>query len=290
MVRRFPKESIMLRNILTIDFEDYYSSSLKTYSNLKLRIETKENEKSRLGRLTATILDLLKRHNVKATFFVVGYLGEKYPDLIEMIHKHGHHIGSHSYQHDLIRNMSEREFAQDLKKSIDILRNITNKKPDAFRAPVWSYDPEKCSWFWKILNNNGIVYDSSIFPSETFMYGDGSEPRFLNKREFGIIEIPPSTIRFLNMNIPFCGGFYLRAIPYWIVKSLISLMNNSGNSVVIYFHPYDIDKELVKIEGQNKLNNIINHYNVKSNLNKLENLLHDFKFFSFSDYFYFENL
>lgn len=275
----------MLKNILTIDFEDYYYSSLRTYSNLKLRIETKENEKSRLGRLTATILDLLKRNNVKATFFVVGYLGEKCPDLIEAIHLQGHHIGSHSYRHDLIRNMSEREFDQDLRKCIDTLRNITNKSIDAFRAPVWSYDPERCKWFWKILNENGITYDSSIFPTKTFMYGERSAPRFINKREFGIIEIPPSTIRLCNMNIPFCGGFYLRAFPYWIVKALIRCLNNSGQPAVIYFHPYEMDRDLDKIEGQTAVNNIINQYNIHSTMNKIEKLLRDFEFCSIHDYF-----
>ena len=275
----------MIPNILTIDLEDFYSASSVTYDNLKLSEAISETEGDRLWRETSTILDVLEENGVSATFFVVGYLGEKYPDLIDAIHIRGHHIGSHGYRHQLVHRMSKTEFDNDLKKSVRVLQKATNDEINAFRAPVWSYLAKKCEWFWEVLSENGIKYDSSIFPTKNFMYGEYGASRFINIRTFNIIEIPPSTFRFFNVNLPFSGGFYLRACPYWFIRALTRHINAAGYPVIAYFHPYEVDTRLEKIRGQTIVNNFINHFNIGTTMRKIESLLRDFEFFSIKEYF-----
>ncbi len=272
-------------NILTIDVEDYYNASLGTYEGAGLRITAEESEINRLRRPLRMVLKLLKRFDVRATFFVVGYLAEKYPDLIEEIQAGGHHIGNHSCWHRLVSRLSKREFKQDLERSNRALKKIVNRDITSFRAPAWSYDSVRTKWFWEVLSDNGIVYDSSVFPFKTPLYGDNNAPRFINRREFDITEIPPSTIRFFKWSIPFSGGFYLRFFPYWFIKRSIKYLNALGHPCVVYFHPYEVETSLKRLPGQTIANNFINHFNSSSTMVKLFRLLGDFEFCSIEDYF-----
>lgn len=275
----------MLNNILTIDVEDYYSASLMTYGSLNLRVQANEDEEQRLQRDLKNVFGILRRYDVKATFFVVGYIAEKYPKIVKSIYLEGHDIGSHSYNHNLINNMSEADFCDDLKKSTEALERNINRRVNSYRAPAWSYKVNCNSWFWKVLNKNGIRYDSSIFPTKNFLYGVPDAPRFIHKRDFNVIEIPPSTLRYLNKNIPFSGGFYLRVLPYWFIRKAIRAINRSGQPAVVYLHPYEVGEGLEKILGQTVVNNFIHHYRIPCTKVKFENLLKDFRFCSIADYF-----
>ena len=252
---------------------------------MNLSVQVKENEKERLSRDLNLVLGILRRYQVKATFFVVGNIAQRYPELVTSICSDGHDIGSHSYYHKLVSRMSETEFCEDLKKSMEALGKIVKKPISSYRAPAWSYKLNCDLWFWSSLKKNGIKYDSSIFPTRNFLYGVPDAPRFLNKRDFDVCEIPPSTVRFFGTNIPFSGGFYFRLLPYWFIKMAIRAINRTGQSVVIYLHPYEVNGRLERIEGQTVLNNFIHHFKISCTKSKFENLLREFRFCSISDYF-----
>jgi peptidoglycan-N-acetylglucosamine deacetylase len=268
-----------MTNIITIDFEDIY------YSNLLPKGDYFSREEERLGRSLHLLLELLDKYSYKATFFIVGQIAERYPYLIQQIITNGHSIGSHSHRHKMVYEMTRDEFAEDLQLSINALENAGSKKIVSYRAPSWSFKPGKTDWCWDVLAQKGIKYDSSIFPTKNFLYGDPNAPRFTHERPNGIIEVPPSTIRYIGKNVPFSGGFYLRLFPYSFLKNAIHNINKKGYPVVIYLHPWEIDyllKDKVKLSF---LPRIITYHNLKTNIIKFERLLKEFKFSSIHNYF-----
>ena len=153
-------------NIMSVDLEDYYYD---------LPFSEWSNYESRVVQNTHVILDLFKKYDVKSTFFVLGYIAEKFPDLIKEITEQEHEIVSHGYAHIDIRKVSEKSFESDLKKSINILERITGKNVIGFRAPFFSID-KNSFWAFKILNKY-VIYDSSIFPIRSLLYGVPNAPR-----------------------------------------------------------------------------------------------------------------
>ena len=266
-------------NIMTVDLEDYFCD-----------IEFKKWEKyeSRIEETTETILKLFKKHNVKATFFTLGYIAEKFPSLIERIVQQGHEIASHSYAHIDIRKATKIDFEEDLKKSISILEKTSGEKVLGFRAPFFSID-EKRSWAFKIIKNY-LKYDSSIFPVKTPLYGipnapskpyNPSDKNFLEHDENeSFLELPPAVYKFpLVGNIPIAGGFYLRFLPYWLISSGIKKINKNKHPAICYIHPKDLDKDFPRLSEYSWHY----YYGLKNALGKFEKLLTDFKFKSIRD-------
>ena len=205
-------------NFMSVDLEDYYCDlPLSEWPKFEPRVE--EN--------TQLILDLFDKHDVKATFFTLGYIGEQFPDLIKEISKKGHEIASHSYAHLDLRKCSQKDIEKDLKKSIEILEKIIGKKINGFRAPFFSLD-ENSFWAMQIIAKY-FKYDSSIFPTKTPLYGVPNAPRFQYKpslknpikhdKDSNITELPLATYKFPFLrNIPIAGGFHLRFLPYFLIK------------------------------------------------------------------------
>jgi len=261
---------------MSVDLEDYYCDlPFSEWSKFKPRVEENTN----------LILDLFDKYNVKSTFFTLGYIGEKFPDLIKKIHDEGHEIASHSYSHLDLRKYTKENVEDDLLKSIKILEEITRKKINGFRAPFFSLD-KKSFWAMQIIRKY-FKYDSSIFPTKTPLYGNPNAPRFLYKPSIEnpiekdenseITEIPLATYKFpLLRNIPIAGGFYLRFLPYFLIKNGIKKINSSSQRAMIYIHPKDLDVKMPKIKEYNWYY----YYNLKGGLNKFERLLQDFNFSS----------
>ena len=272
-----------MKNVLTVDLEDWY------HGNMLEDEETSFLEyESKLIELTEKILFLLDKYENKATFFVLGECAENFPDLIVEIHKRGHEIASHGYEHKLIYNRSKDYFAEDLKKSITLLEDIIGEKVLGFRAPYWSVYKEN-AWVFDVLENNGIVYDSSLFPFRTYLYGDNSYSRFqnsiTNSSNIKIEEIPPSVLEFSGIRIPFCGGFYFRFLPYKFVKYGIKRINlMEGHPAVFYIHPYELDVKKPRT-SKGWVNNFILDFNIKNTEKKFVKLLRDFTFTSIKSYF-----
>ena len=267
-------------NIMSVDLEDFFCD---------LPFESWSKYESRVLKNTNKILDLFEKYQIKATFFTLGYIAEKFPDLIKKIDNKGHEIASHSYSHLDIRKTTEKDFENDIVKSIEILEKIIGKRVLGFRAPYFSID-KKSFWAMKILSKY-FKYDSSIFPVKTPLYGIRNAPRNIYKPNLTnpsiedvkseLIEIPLATDRIpIIGNIPIAGGFHLRFLPYFYIKYGLNKINNSNNSFIFYIHPKDLDPEMPKI------NEYAWHYyyNLSGATKKFEKILKDFEFCSVKDF------
>ena len=263
-----------ITNMMSVDLEDYYCD---------LPFSEWQKYESRVIKNTHVILDLFEKYDVKATFFVLGYIAEKFPGMIKKISELGHEIASHSYDHIDLRKVSKKQFEDDFLKSVSIIEKITGKKVEGFRAPFFSIDKNN-SWVFEILSRH-IRYDSSIFPVRTPLYGIHTAPRFIYKPSMNnvieednqgkLIEIPIATHRIpLIGNVPIAGGFYLRFLPYWYMKLGIKNMNKHHKPAMFYIHPKDLDPEMPRISEYSWYY----YYNLKSGVKKFEKLLQDFKF------------
>jgi polysaccharide deacetylase family protein (PEP-CTERM system associated) len=267
-----------LTNILTIDVEDWYMDT---------DISTWDSYEDRVVQSTEKILEILDETNTKATFFVVGYVAEHFPELIEEIKGRGHEIGTHGYTHTPITKRTPSEFEEDLLKSIGILEDITKDKIRGHRACEFSI-VEKTSWAIDILKKNGLKYDSSVFPVKTHLYGVPDAPLFSyhitslnikrNNPEDDFLEIPLSVYSFpiVHKNIPISGGFYLRIFPYWFIKHAMKRINKKGHPAIIYIHPWEFDPDQPRIKELKWYH----YYRLSSTERKFKKLLKDFKFSS----------
>lgn len=268
------------KNIMSIDFEDYFCD---------LPFSTWNEYKNRVVETTPILLKLFSKYNVKATFFVVGYFAEKFPELIKEIHEEGHEIASHSFSHIDLRKTSKIEIEKDLIKSFEVLEKVTGDKVLGFRAPFFSIDNSN-SWIIDFLRKH-IKYDSSIFPVKSPLYGIPNAPRqiyhpsqknFLENNESEeFIEIPLLTNRILSSyNLPSAGGFYFRFLPYFLISQGIKKSNHENRPAMLYFHPKDLDINMPKIKEYSW-----HYYYGKRNiLKKFEKLLNNFEFTSAKDF------
>jgi|TARA_B110000495_G_C23040300_1_gene623499 polysaccharide deacetylase family protein (PEP-CTERM system associated) len=263
----------IMKNMMSVDLEDFYCD---------LPFSKWKNYEGRAVHNTQKILDLFEKYNVKATFFTLGFIAEKYPELIEEIQSKGHEIASHGYQHLDARNISKNDFENDLKKSLNILESITKEKIKGFRAPFFSVN-KKNVWVLDILKKY-LKYDSSIFPAKTPMYGISdaithpykiSDDSPLTENKNGdFYEIPPLILKLPLRNIPVAGGFFLRFLPIQLIKFSIKKMNEKGFPAMCYIHPKDLDPEMPKIPQYAW------HYywGLNNSTQKFENLLKNFEF------------
>lgn len=262
-------------NCLSIDLEDWYQG-IET-----IRFNDWQSYESRIVDETCKILLILKKINVKATFFVVGYITERFPELIKNIRTDGHEIAIHGYAHRLVYEQSPKEFEEDIKKSIEVITDICRVEISGYRAPLFSIIKDSL-WALDILAQYGIKYDSSIYPIKTFLFGIPDAPRFPYvislKDSRKIIEVPLSTIKLCGKNIPFGGGFFFRFWPYRFIRWAVKKTNKNGNPAIIYLHPFDLDPDIPKIKNLSYKRKFIHYYNIKTVEKKLKRLLKEFKF------------
>ncbi len=234
-------------NALTVDVEDWFHVSLFRHHIKRSEWDTLQ---STVVVNTIRILNLFDRYNVKATFFILGWVAERYPELVVAIKEQGHEIASHGYGHQMVYEQSRAEFYHDVKKSITILEEISGAKVYGYRAP--SYSITRVSmWAWEKLVELGLEYDSSVFPIKHDLYGIADAPRFpFRVRVQGkgeLIEFPISTVPIFGKNIPIAGGGYLRHYPFWFFSNGIKRVNAENKPTIIYFHPWEIDPQIPRI-------------------------------------------
>ena len=262
---------------LTIDVEEWFQ-----VTNLQERISREQWDQceSRILINMSRILRLLSLANVRATFFILGWIAEKKPEVVQLIHAGGHEIATHGYSHRSITELSPREFKVEIQKSLELLEKITGQRAIGFRAPNYSINPDTI-WAFNILAEMGIKYDSSIFPVKHDRYGFLTAPRFpfyIDLKENGeLIEFPLSTIQVCGSNIPIAGGAYLRFYPYWFIRLTIKKLVKLGKPVIVYFHPWEIDagQPRMKLRFTSKFRHYGNLYMTEQKLSKL---LKDFEF------------
>ena len=228
---------------------------------------------SRIDHGVGLILDLMDKHYLKGTFFCLGWIAEKHPHIIKRIDAAGHHIGTHSYYHQLAYEQTEVEYRKDLSDSIKILSDLTGKTIDAYRAPGFSIK-ESNLWAFDVMAEEGIKYDSSVFPANR---AHGGLPQFtadqpckvLTKKGYEIIELPMNTASLLGRRFVFSGGGYFRLLPERYLKKLF----NSQDYVMTYFHPRDFDAGQPMIPGLSAYRSFKSFYGINSCEHKLDTIL-----------------
>ena len=264
-------------NALTVDVEDYYQ--VEAFSQV-VRREDWPKWESRVEKNTNLLLEMFARHNVKATFFTLGYVAETHPELVRQIANDGHEVACHSYHHRLIYHQTPEEFRQDVRNSKQLLEDIIGVPVIGYRAPTYSIT-EKSLWALDILIEEGFKYDSSIFPTRHDRYGIPDAERFphvLHRPAGEIIEFPPSTVQFGSTNIPISGGGYFRLLPYSLFKlGWQTLHRRESKPAIFFLHPWEVDPEQPVVPGT-KLNIWRHRVNLKRTEGRLNQLLNDFSF------------
>lgn len=266
----------MIKNIFSVDVEEWYHSG---YTGTK----TPGLHPSRLEKPIDLILSILHQTKNTATFFVLGEIAKKQPELIRKISLRGHEIACHSYNHQFIYNLTKKTFENDLKRAKDSIEDASQQKVIGYRAPAWSVSLQQTPWFWQTLKRNGFKYSSSLFPRKTFLYGDSNvsrQPHHINN----ILEVPPSVFRFFGQRIPFSGGFYFRLTPFFFISLFSQFLNIHQLPTIFYIHPRELDPNQPRLR-LDPIKNFIHYYGICQTSKKIFRLLRKFPTTSFKNYF-----
>jgi polysaccharide deacetylase family protein (PEP-CTERM system associated) len=215
---------------------------------------------------------------VEVTFFVLGWVADRFPDLVRELERQGHEIATHGYSHRLLTFMQPEEFRADLHRSLEVLAKATSQPIRGFRAPSFSIT-RKTLWAADILRESGMEYDSSVFPVRFHPeYGipDAELGPYLLSE--GLTELPMSVAEVLGRRIPCCGGGYFRLYPYAVTRSLMRTCNRQGRPVMFYLHPWEIDPEQPRVLGLSWSKRFRHYNNLDKTQERMERLLQDFSF------------
>ncbi|MBE97147.1 XrtA system polysaccharide deacetylase [Marinobacter sp.] len=275
-------DTTRIANALTIDVEDYFQVAAlaeavdhEDWHSMEYRVEAN----------THRLLELLERHETRATFFTLGWVAEKSPGLVRDIQKAGHEVASHGYSHQLIYNQTPEVFREETRRSKKILEDITGEPITGYRAASYSITNQS-RWALDILAEEGFVWDSSIFPVHHDRYGMPGTPRWPHRlttdNGHELAEFPLSTLKFPGYTLPIAGGGYFRLFPYWFSRWGLGSINRQGQPFVFYLHPWEVDPGQPRLDV--KWFSRFRHYN---NLDvceqRLEQLLGHFRFTAMGD-------
>lgn len=276
-----------MNNILTVDLEEWYHPEY-------VKNMAPKNTEERITHSLTTTLQLLDKHNVNATFFVVGESVEKHPELLDEINEKGHEIAFHGYYHKPLWQLSAENFRAEIKK----FNSINKGRCLGFRAPSFSLN-NQTKWALEVLEEEGFHYDSSIFPVKTPLYG---VPRALMKpykpshkdvateddREY-LWEFPLLAYPTMGLRFPVAGGFYLRLLPLTLIKRAIKKMNKKGVPAVIYVHNWELDLKTPRLK-LSLFRSFVTYYNTKKTKKRIGTILSEWQFTSIRDYLHEQNL
>jgi polysaccharide deacetylase family protein (PEP-CTERM system associated) len=261
-------------NALTIDLEDWYQGLTSTSQ----QVDRWPGFEDRVVPSTDRILEVLDRVGVQATFFVLGYVADRFPDLVRRVAEAGHEIGLHGYHHRQVFLLTPEQFRAEILQGRKAVERAGGQKVDGYRAPMFSIN-RSALWALEILRDLGFRYDSSVFPTRNMLYGFPEAPRFPYHpfRNGVFVEFPLSTVRLLGLNWPVAGGFYLRLLPYPIFKWALKRINREGKPAIIYLHPWELDPDHPRPNPS--FRERFTHYtNLHRTESKLSALLRDFSF------------
>lgn len=264
-------------NAMSVDVEDYFQAS--AFDRVVSRADWHGFE-SRVVRNTHRLLTLFDQHGVRATFFVLGWVAERFPELVRDIARLGHEVASHGFHHQLIYTLTPEQFREDVRRAKAVAEDAAGCAVVGYRAPSFSV-VKPTLWALDVLLEEGYEYDASIFPIHHDRYGIPDSPRHIHRIERAagaIVEVPGSTVRVGTANLPIAGGGYFRLFPYAWTKWGISRVNTVDQEpVVFYLHPWEIDP------GQPRLRvgrtTRFRHYTgLEKTLHRMEKLVSDFRF------------
>ena len=263
-----------ITNALTIDVEDYFQvSAMAPYIS---RGEWDQLE-CRVERNVDRILALLDLHATHATFFTLGWVAERYPQLVRRIVSQGHELASHGFGHERASDLSRADFMADLIRAKRLLEDVGGVVVRGYRAPSFSIGKGNL-WAFDCLRETGHVYSSSIYPIKHDHYGMPDAPRFAHTVAGGLIEIPVTTLRMGSRNLPSSGGGYFRLLPYALSRWMIRRVNAvDGMPAIFYFHPWEIDLAQPRVAGINLKTRFRHYVNIGRMEQRLAALLKDFR-------------
>ena len=262
-----------LANALTIDVEDYFQVS--AFAPYIPRIEWNSRD-CRVQRNVERILQLLADGDTKATFFTLGWIAERYPQLVRDIVDNGHELASHGHAHLRATEQTEEGFYADIHLAKIVLEDIAGREVKGYRAPSFSIGSDNL-WAFDCLGRAGYRYSSSIYPIRHDHYGMPDAPRFAHEIG-GLMEIPPTTVRSFRRNWPASGGGYFRLLPYGVSRWLLKRVNQVDRQpAVFYFHPWEIDPGQPRVTGLDARSRFRHYVNLSRFEGKLRQLLHDFR-------------
>lgn len=261
-------------NALTIDVEDYFQVSAfaahisrATWDSLPCRVE---------GNIDR-ILQLLSDADVRATFFTLGWVAERYPVLLRRIVDEGHELASHGYEHQRASDQGYGHFLADIRLAKAVLEDLTGERVKGYRAPSFSIGPAN-PWAFDCIVEAGYRYSSSVYPIRHDHYGAPDSPRFAHEIRPGLLEVPVTTTRMLSTNWPAGGGGYFRLLPYSVSRWSLRRVNGvDGQPAMFYFHPWELDPEQPRVEGPGAKARFRHYLNLKKMDPRLRRLLADFR-------------
>ena len=266
-----------IKNVLTIDVEDYFHVAALAKS---IKPEDWDTISPRVTNNSYQLLDLFDEKNVKATHFVLGWVAERFPELIREIESRGHEVASHGYSHQLVYTQSPALFKKETRDSKNLLEDIIGKPVQGYRAASYSITRQSL-WALDILVELEFKYDSSIFPITHDRYGIKGSPEFPHILETPnkstLIEYPLSIFRIMGQSIPVAGGGYFRLYPYWLSRYFYRKINQQSTPFVFYLHPWEIDPAQPRVKAS--LLSEFRHYNNLDHCQqRLSRLLSEFSF------------
>ncbi len=265
-----------LRNALTVDVEDYFQvSAFEPYIDRAAW----DRLPPRVERNTDAVLALCARHGVTATFFVLGWVAERYPGLVRRIVAAGHELASHGYAHVRATRQTAAEFYDDVSRTRQLLEDIGGVAVRGYRAPSYSIGAANW-WALAALQRAGYAYSSSIYPVRHDLYGMPQAPRFAFRPRGAenLLEIPVTTVQLGNHKLPCGGGGYFRLLPYALSRRAIRRVNErDGQACVFYFHPWEIDPRQPRVPGIDIKTRVRHYLNLGRMERRLQALLSDFQ-------------
>jgi polysaccharide deacetylase family protein (PEP-CTERM system associated) len=258
---------------LSVDLEDYYQVEAFAANIPRSRWPLFN---SRTARNTRRTLDLFAQLGCRATFFVLGWVAEREPVLVREVAEAGHEVACHSHLHRPLYSLKPSEFREDLRRSRNAIENVTGTKVVGFRAPTFSVT-QQTMWALEVLAEEGFEYDSSIFPIHHDRYGMPAAPRWIHRERLPsgrtIWEVPLSTVRIGNLNLPFGGGGYLRLLPMSFTRWAIRTTHRGMKQpVIVYFHPWELDPDQPRLTANWK-SRLRHYYGLRKMADRLSELL-----------------
>ena len=268
-----PTQAPPLRNAMTIDVEDYFQVSAfapyidrSAWDRLECRVE----------RNVERILALLAESDTRATFFTLGWVAQRHPQLVRRIVDNGHELASHGYGHERASDLSPEAFRADVGHAKQLLEDIGGQAVLGYRAPSFSIAKGNL-WAFDVLRDCGYRYSSSVYPIRHDHYGMPDSPRFAYPVREGLLEVPVTTLRLHGRNLPSSGGGYFRLLPYALSRWMIGQVNRvDGQSAVFYFHPWEIDVAQPRVPGIDAKTRFRHYVNIGRTESRIARLLRDF--------------
>ncbi|PCJ37029.1 MAG: polysaccharide deacetylase [Moraxellaceae bacterium] len=275
-----------IKNAMTIDVEDYFQVSAfedkfnpNNWDDIAPRVETNTNK----------LLDLFAAHDAKATFFTLGWVAQRFPELIKRIANEGHEVASHGTMHKRATDQTEDEFRADVGDAKKLLEDLIGKPVIGYRAPSFSFT-ERNEWVYDVLHTEGYKYSSSVYPVVHDHYGIPDAPRFKYATHTAVDEIPLSTLKWFGKNIPISGGGYFRLYPYMFTRFAIrAFVSKEQQPYIFYLHPWEIDSLQPRVQGISAKTRFRHYLNLNRVESRVTRLLTDFNWSSMSDVYGYES-